>query len=1036
MATIFDVFYLGTVAALDPTEGNTTAENAASLLGATFGSRTDPLFSAVQTLAPVSYSGGSSTAYDTDNFAANDTFSIDGGAAQTFDTLVIYNATITYADGSTAVITANVMQDTAGNLYLVPETTYNTDQTALEAAPIRSLTLDSVAGATSNMTADRYAATYVTGVEGTTGNDSMGVGYTDADGDQITTGDDLIYGGDGNDTIDGGAGNDSIFGGDGNDSIIGGAGNDSLVGGAGDDYFNEAEGGYDTIDGGEGYDTFDARGFTTGTLSISFDNIEEIYGTNNNDYWNWAAGDVLFHGGTGSSTINAGTGDDTLLGGAGNDLLRGGDGSDIFIFADGFGDDTIVGGTGGTNYDTLDFSAVTSPLTVVYSGDGAGTVTDTTYTVTFSEIEHLILTAQPDLVDASADTAGTEIAAGSGNDTITGGAGNDVIWGGDDNDLIHGGGGDDHLSAGNGNDTVHGDVGNDSLWGGTGDDLIYGGTGDDYLEGEAGSNTLDGGDGSDTFSVSDGDTGTTIIGGEGVSDADTLLLRSTTSTSGVTVTFTGDEAGTFSFDGTAGSGTFTQVEAIWGTVYDDLIDASASSTGQILGGDGGADRIIGGTGADTLYGNAGNDTLIGGAGADVLDGGSGLDIADYSTSTAGVNVNLGAGVGSGGDAEGDSFLGIDGAIGSDYNDTLSGYDPTFTEEGQTFSNMFDGGAGDDYILGYGGEDTLYGGAGDDTLGGGQGNDLLSGGGGNDTFLYAIGDGADTITDFNAGNTGALDDGDATNNDFIDLTPYYDNLAELYADQADDGILNQSNTTDANGRVVDYSDNTQFGTSSLTFTGATANNTFFTAENTGVTCYLAGTRILTPEGEVPIERLRVGDLVTTRDHGAQPIRWIGVSEVIVTPPVAPIHIGAGALGPSLPRRDLYVSPQHRMLVRSRIVERMMGVDEGLVVAKKLTALPGISAIGATGRLRYHHLMCDAHEIIFAEGAASETLLPGPQARKMLGADAWAELSAIFPDLALDAPAPTPARPILQGPRLRQMVERHGRNARPLFEAAPL
>ncbi|MEZ5869252.1 MAG: hypothetical protein R3D46_12795 [Defluviimonas denitrificans] len=130
MATIFDVFYLGTVAALDPTEGNTTAENAASLLGATFGSRTDPLFSAVQTLAPVSYSGGSSTAYDTDNLAANDTFSIDGGAAQTFDTLVIYNATITYADGSTAVITANVMQDTAGNLYLVPETTYNTDQTA------------------------------------------------------------------------------------------------------------------------------------------------------------------------------------------------------------------------------------------------------------------------------------------------------------------------------------------------------------------------------------------------------------------------------------------------------------------------------------------------------------------------------------------------------------------------------------------------------------------------------------------------------------------------------------------------------------------------------------------------------------------------------------------------------------------------------------------------------------------------------------------------------------------------------------------
>ena len=71
--------------------------------------------------------------------------------------------------------------------------------------------------------------------------------------------------------------------------------------------------------------------------------------------------------------------------------------------------------------------------------------------------------------------------------------------------------------------------------------------------------------------------------------------------------------------------------------------------------------------------------------------------------------------------------------------------------------------------------------------------------------------AGTITDFNAGNTGTLDDGNTANNDFIDLSGYYDNLSELYADQADDGILNQSNTLDGKGRATDYSDNTQFRT---------------------------------------------------------------------------------------------------------------------------------------------------------------------------------------------------------------------------------
>jgi hypothetical protein len=69
----------------------------------------------------------------------------------------------------------------------------------------------------------------------------------------------------------------------------------------------------------------------------------------------------------------------------------------------------------------------------------------------------------------------------------------------------------------------------------------------------------------------------------------------------------------------------------------------------------------------------GNDILIGGAGADTLTGGSGVDTVEYSTSTAGITINLTTGTGSaGGDAEGDILSGIENAVGSDFNDTISG----------------------------------------------------------------------------------------------------------------------------------------------------------------------------------------------------------------------------------------------------------------------------------------------------------------------------------------------------------------------------
>lgn len=242
-----------------------------------------------------------------------------------------------------------------------------------------------------------------TGSTWSTGNDSMTGG----------TGSDTIYGGGGNDTIDGGDGDDTLHGGDGDDLIYGGAGNDYMTTGTGND----------TLYGGEGDDT----------LHNSSGDDSLVGGVGNDSIVATDGYDTL-EGGEGNDTMYGGNDDDRLVGGTGDDLMYGESGRDTFIMEDNFGNDTIVGGEAGTDFDTIDFSAMTGPVTVTYTGDEAGYITDGTSTTYFSEIERLILTDQADVVDASADSAGVIIDAGAGNDTLQGGSGNDKFTGGDGDD--------------------------------------------------------------------------------------------------------------------------------------------------------------------------------------------------------------------------------------------------------------------------------------------------------------------------------------------------------------------------------------------------------------------------------------------------------------------------------------------------------------------------------------------------------------------------------------------------------------------------
>ncbi|WP_413872005.1 Hint domain-containing protein [Albidovulum sp.] len=491
MATTFNWIYLGTTTVrIDPTEGNTNAENAAALVGQAYGSATDPLYTHI-TSATMIDNGGSNTALDQNNSASNDQFSTNIGAGVqtfTFDASIVYDATVTYADGTTGTVSMVLVQGTAGHLFLAPEpaATPAPDTAVYEAKPIVSVTLTGITGGTTSYTGlgiDRTVTGFDDGyVEGTAGNDLINAAYIEpvANGsDRIDNGDglsgagtawqddrvragagnDTVLSGLGNDTVDGGTGTDSIDGGDGADSLFGGTGTfaDTILGGAGND----------TIDGGDGDDSLSGGA-----------GADSILGGLGNDIVDGGTEADSIDGGDGADSLFGGAGAfaDTILGGAGNDTIDGGDGNDSLL--GGAGADSILGGLGndivdgGTEADSID------------GGDGADSLFG---------------------------------GAGVFADTILGGVGNDTIDGGDGNDSLSGGDGADSVLGGAGNDSLDGGAGNDTLLFGAGDDTVLGGTGDDLIDDVVGStllgnNLLDGGAGNDT--IYGGGGSDTILGGD------------------------------------------------------------------------------------------------------------------------------------------------------------------------------------------------------------------------------------------------------------------------------------------------------------------------------------------------------------------------------------------------------------------------------------------------------------------------------------------------------------------------------------------
>jgi Ca2+-binding RTX toxin-like protein len=664
--------------------------------------------------------------------------------------------------------------------------------------------------------------------------------------------------------------------------------------------------------------------------------------------------------------INGNNQSNSLVGTADADTINGNGGNDT-LFGGG-GVDSLFGGTGG---DTLVGGTGADSLN---GGDGTDTVS---YATSSGAVT----------VDLA---AGTGQGADAQGDTIT------------QVENIIGSDFADTLTGDTANNTLTGGAGNDLLYGGAGTDRLFGGDGDDVISGGAGGDSLNGGTGSDTLDYSGSAAGVSVNLG-------------TNAASG------GDAAGD----------TITGFENVTGSNANDTL---TGTTGNNV--------LRGGGGNDSLYGGDGDDTLEGGAGADVLAGGQGMDYVDYSASDAGVSINLGTNAASGGDAQGDVLSGVDGIFGSAFDDTMIGFDGQGTS-GDIYTNVFYGGGGNDTLDGRGGDDTLAGGDGDDSVQGGAGSDLVEGDAGNDTVDG--GTGSDTVfggtgNDFVYGGDGddTLFGGDGADTLYggagADTLTGGHGRDVIYAGAGD--VVDGSNggddfdVLDLQGlgplRVVLDPGNPENGMVELLDANGNVTGTIqFTDIETVIPCFTPGVVVDTRRGPVPVEEIRVGDRVLTRDNGFRTVRWVGrktldAAVLAAAPRLRPVVIRRDAFGPGVPARDLTVSRQHRMLMTGVQAQLLSGETEVLACAGHLGPMATRSG-GAGQGVTYLHILFDGHELIRANGCWTESFQPGRQVADAMEASVRDEILEIFPELgAMNGPAFAAARPTLRAWEARLLV----------------
>lgn len=273
-----------------------------------------------------------------------------------------------------------------------------------------------------------------------------------------------------------------------------------------------------------------------------------------------------------------------------------------------------------------------------------------------------------------------------------------------------------------------------------------------------------------------------------------------------------------------------------------------------------------------------------------------------------------------------------------------------------------------------------------------------------------GAGGDTVNGIDVdraypGDTVTVDNGDGTTSTITGITFYLTDGTRVF--------------TPTDGSVLD--DLELVSTSWVSGTGDLDVN------DLGPPCLVAGTQVETPDGLVRVEDLRPGMSVVGQNDRLLTLRMVlhtdfNGRDIAENDKLAPVRIVAGALGNGLPRRDLLVSRQHRVVVSTKAVSHMFGCDEVLVPAAQLLPLPGFYVDTDMEDVSYYHLVFDQHEIIYAEGAATESLYTGTEAMKSIADEAREELLTMFPQLAKNHCAMEPARVFPKNGPQKNLVRR--------------
>ncbi|MEM7596807.1 MAG: Hint domain-containing protein [Pseudomonadota bacterium] len=206
-------------------------------------------------------------------------------------------------------------------------------------------------------------------------------------------------------------------------------------------------------------------------------------------------------------------------------------------------------------------------------------------------------------------------------------------------------------------------------------------------------------------------------------------------------------------------------------------------------------------------------------------------------------------------------------------------------------------------------------------------------------------------------------------------------------------------------------------------GATAG--FYTSDQDASTqyehafvCFSSDTCIRTPSGDIPAGKLKVKDLVITRDRGVQAILWIGRRDIEVdqtSPDVQPIVIQKNAFVCGSLRKQVIVSPQHRLLLRKK------NGDEIFAPAKAFVGEKGIRYMRGRRRIEYNSILLANHDVLDVSGLAAESFLPGPQGYLRLSAREILDVERVLASQKSVSETVSPARPCLGGSAGRRAIK---------------